>query len=52
MEHSNSGDEDRGFVKQAKEQETHKERLTKRLVYILRYGALKEGLMVDDSGRY
>ena len=36
--------------KHAKEQDVHKERLSKRLTYILRYGALKEGLLVDDSG--
>ena len=29
----------------------HAERLSKRMSYILRYGAKKEGLQVDDSGK-
>lgn len=45
-------DNKRDSSKQIKEQETWRERLSKRLTYILRYGALKEGVQVSDSGRY
>ena len=41
---------DKALARQAREQETHRERLSKRLCYILRYAAMREGLQVDDAG--
>lgn len=33
------------------DEQSARERLSKRLTYVLRYGARKEGLQVDDSGK-
>lgn len=40
-------------VKGEKEGENkYADRLSKRLCYLLRYGAVREGLMVHENGRY
>ena len=38
--------------KDNKDKDDHITRLGKRLTYILRYGALKEGIQVNDNGTY
>lgn len=44
-------DDVKGSLKEKKEVELYRERLSKRLTYILRYGAKKEGLQMDESGK-
>ncbi|KAL8559883.1 hypothetical protein ACOMHN_016929 [Nucella lapillus] len=47
---TNGTDSRSSSPKLSKEEQFHKERMSKRLAYILRYAAKKEGLKVDDSG--
>ncbi|XP_076453105.1 uncharacterized protein LOC143288468 [Babylonia areolata] len=49
-QNNGNGVDDRNSSPKLSREQAHKERLSKRLSYILRYAARKEGLQVDDSG--